>query len=216
MSGRLRRAISGTVERGARPQSADAGVHVSDRMVALWLALLVAAVVVAVLDEADVDRARRGVALAIESMRALVTRQYEVEAGPADLRGRLQELLDLITTQRGFTFTLEVEEEPVGPAGDLIVSLARELVVNATKHSQGSLVSVRVTLDEEHVVLTVADDGVGFAPGSATGRLRDGHLGLAVVEDRLIAQGGDLYVESGAAGGAVVHARIPRAESAAG
>jgi two-component system NarL family sensor kinase len=165
---------------------------------------------------ADVDRAGERVAVAIEAMRALVTRQYQAEAGPADLRGRLEELVHLITSQRGFTFTLDVAHEPPRPVADLVASLARELVVNATKHSHGTAVAVRVAKEQDLVVLTVSDDGQGFELGSANGRLRGGHLGLTVVEDRLTAQGGDLMVGTGSPGGAIVRVRVPQAASASG
>jgi two-component system NarL family sensor kinase len=163
---------------------------------------------------ADVARADERLAVAIEAMRALVTRQYQVEGGPTGLRDRLHEMVDLTTSQRGLAFTLDVEVEPAGPAADLLVSLARELVVNATKHSGGTRVSVGVAEDGEFLLLTVADDGAGFDLGSATGRLRAGRLGLTVVQDRLTAQGGDLRVEPACGGGACVRARIPRMESA--
>jgi two-component system NarL family sensor kinase len=158
----------------------------------------------------DVGRADERVAAAIEVMRGVVTRQYQLESGPVGLRGRLEEMIDLVTSQRDFAFALEVADNAGGPVDDLLVALARELVVNATKHSGGSRVQVHVACEDDFVLLSVADDGHGFEPGDVNGRLRDGHLGLAVVEDRVTAQGGRVDFAATPTGGASVRVRLPR------
>jgi two-component system NarL family sensor kinase len=158
---------------------------------------------------AGVPRADERVAAAIDVMRGLVTRQYQLETGPVELHGRLQQMIEIVTAQGGFRYLLEVGEDPGGPASDLLVALARELVVNAIKHSGGTLVRVHVAREAGSLRLTVADDGHGFEPGGVDDRLRDGHLGLTAVRDRVKAQGGRVDFAATPSGGAEVRVRLP-------
>jgi signal transduction histidine kinase len=58
------------------------------------------------------------------------------------------------------------------------------------------------------VLLTVADDGVGFDP--ATPGLRARRLGLTSMEERARALGGTLSIESAPGAGTTVRLEVPR------
>jgi signal transduction histidine kinase len=88
--------------------------------------------------------------------------------------------------------------EAVEAAGYYVVS---EAVANVQKHARAGRVAVRAIADDRCLYVSVVDDGVGGADHSGGG-LR----GLA---DRVEALGGDLEVESRAAGGTQVRAEIP-------
>jgi signal transduction histidine kinase len=87
------------------------------------------------------------------------------------------------------------------------------LVENAIKHGlnpspNGGLIHVMARADGDQLVLTVADTGVGFAPGSGAG------TGLANVSARLAAQFGDraaLALETNEFGGATATIMLPLA-----
>jgi signal transduction histidine kinase len=87
------------------------------------------------------------------------------------------------------------------------------LVENAIKHGlnplpDGGLIRVMARADGDRLVLTVADTGVGFAPGSGAG------TGLANVSARLAAQFGDranLALENNEFGGATATIMLPLA-----
>ena len=73
----------------------------------------------------------------------------------------------------------------------------RELIVNARKHSDADTLTVTGTTDNGRLVMTVADDGVGFDPGRT--RTQDPlglHIGLETSTERVRVAGGDLVVES--------------------
>ena len=46
------------------------------------------------------------------------------------------------------------------------VRIAQEAIANAVKHGRPSTISVRLTTDNGHAVLTVHDDGAGFDPAA--------------------------------------------------
>lgn len=154
----------------------------------------------------------------------------EAEAGAMRLtRGRLDlaelvsdlaELYEPAATERGLELIVEARG-PVAVHGD--EALLRRLVVNLLENALAHLpAATRVTLtvvaQEERAVLTVADDGPGFAPEvgeRAFDRLVRGHgsrgrgLGLAIVRAVALAHGGRAVLEQPAAGGSVVRIELP-------
>jgi PAS domain S-box-containing protein len=89
--------------------------------------------------------------------------------------------------------------EPIEAAAYYVVS---EAIANIVKHARASAAAVRVSNSDGHVVVEVADDGVGGADPTAGSGLR----GLA---DRVAVLDGRLRVESPEAGGTRIVAEIP-------
>ncbi len=77
-----------------------------------------------------------------------------------------------------------------------------EALANVAKHASATTVSVSITEGGDHVVVEVADDGIGGADPARGSGLR----GLA---DRVEALGGTVAVESPAGGGTWLRAEIP-------
>jgi signal transduction histidine kinase len=79
-----------------------------------------------------------------------------------------------------------------------------EALQNATKHARGAT-WVRIALSTNgRLRFTVRDDGAGFEPG------RVGHrTGLAHMEDRVAAVGGELTIDSAPGRGTRVTGTVP-------
>jgi signal transduction histidine kinase len=77
-----------------------------------------------------------------------------------------------------------------------------EALANVTKHAQASRALITVTREGDHLVVEVADDGIGGADPA-------GGSGLAGLEDRVGALGGRLQVKSSRGDGTRVVAEIP-------
>ncbi len=83
-----------------------------------------------------------------------------------------------------------------------------EAIQNATKHGgDDAKVSVVLADDDDELVVTIVDDGPGFAP-----ERHEQSRGLLNMADRVGALGGELVVESAPGRGTAVRARIPHAE----
>ncbi len=80
-------------------------------------------------------------------------------------------------------------------AAHTVRSVIREAVQNALKHGQPKMIDVAIRLDGGFIVLSVADDGDGFDPGS----VQAGN-GLANMQARVTSLGGQFDVTSGADG----------------
>jgi nitrate/nitrite-specific signal transduction histidine kinase len=78
--------------------------------------------------------------------------------------------------------------------------------MNALKHSGALNVWVVLRMEEDDVVLTLRDDGVGFdadAPGP------EGHFGLAMMRERALVAGGTYRLESSPGAGTSIAVRFP-------
>ena len=100
----------------------------------------------------------------------------------------------------------QLDDRQIGgfPA-DHLYRIAQEAVHNAAKHGGGSRIDVILEVDEESVVLTVADNGVGYQ--HRVGRIEG--LGLRLMEYRARVIGGTLTVEGRAGPGTRVQVRAP-------
>ena len=84
--------------------------------------------------------------------------------------------------------------------------VAQECLRNVAKHAGASKALVTLTGAEGGISLTVSDAGQGFDPASVKGK---GGLGLVSIEERVIAVGGTLAIQSQPADGTQVRVRIP-------
>lgn len=93
---------------------------------------------------------------------------------------------------------------------DLMFQSARELLVNAIKHSGAGSISIEVRRSGELIEIAVTDDGVGFEPGAdpADARTPSG-FGLFSIRERLAAYGGLLVIDRAAGGGTEALLRAP-------
>jgi two-component system, NarL family, sensor histidine kinase DevS len=86
-------------------------------------------------------------------------------------------------------------------AGEHVVAALREALSNAVRHSNASRIEVSLEAGDD-LVLTVVDDGVGFAEG---GR----RSGLVNIDQRATRLGGKATVESSPGNGTRINWRVP-------
>jgi two-component system sensor histidine kinase DegS len=91
-----------------------------------------------------------------------------------------------------------------------IIRVLQEALLNARKHAQARQMNVMLSLDDNILGLTVADDGQGFSPGELRARSADrGGAGLQVMRARTQALGGGFKVQTGPGQGTRVEASVP-------
>ncbi|MDX6546432.1 MAG: hypothetical protein QOG02_2206, partial [Gaiellales bacterium] len=92
----------------------------------------------------------------------------------------------------------------------------RELIINARKHSQASLLSITGWHDEGVIRFLVEDDGVGFDVARALDRDRMRmHIGLDATAERINLAGGSLQIDSAPGAGARFALMLPEQPRAA-
>jgi signal transduction histidine kinase len=102
-----------------------------------------------------------------------------------------------------------VAPDAAGIADELLFSLGRELLTNASRHAGAGRVELTVEREPDAIVLRCRDDGRGMAPERRGEALEHGHLGLAACTERVEALGGRLEIAAAPGEGTDVRARIP-------
>ena len=119
-------------------------------------------------------------------------------------RGGLGPAVKALARRSSVPVVLDVQgdrrlSEHVEVAAYYVVS---EALTNVAKHADASVVSLHLTVDEESLVLVVADDGVGGADPEAG-------TGLIGLSDRIEVLGGTLDVSSPMGAGTTLRVAIP-------
>jgi signal transduction histidine kinase len=145
-----------------------------------------------------------------ESLRSLVADIYPPNLARDGLSIAVEDLADRAADQ-GVTVQVDIPVEasrdlPL-PVAQLCYRVIREALRNVVRHAQATTAEVRAVIGEGEVWISVADDGRGLpeprkdASGSS--------FGLRLLEDTLVDLGGELALEPGARGGAVLSATVP-------
>jgi len=81
----------------------------------------------------------------------------------------------------------------------------QEALTNIIKHAQASQAWVELSLEENHITLTVQDNGQGFDPN----QVQSNGIGLSGLRERLTLVGGNLQISSNSVRGTILSARLP-------
>ena len=154
---------------------------------------------------------------AVDRLRACLRglRSLLVEIHPANLQasGLRSALVDLTAPllASGVAATLSIDDPvPLRPETEaLLYRTAREALRNVAVHSEATRVEIALSARDGVVQLAIADDGRGFAPGELEQRRRDGHVGLALVEELAAHAGGSLTIDSGPGRGTRLTLEVP-------
>ena len=117
-------------------------------------------------------------------------------------RGGLRAGVDALVSRLDFPVTVHVSDKrfPAGIEASAYFVVA-EALTNVVKHSRAQRADVRASVDDGVLHVEVRDDGVG-------GAIPDG-TGLVGLDDRVVALGGRLRVESPPGEGTLVAAALP-------
>jgi two-component system NarL family sensor kinase len=133
----------------------------------------------------------------IRGLRTLLVDIYPPSLATAGLRAALD---DLVATarSRGIDVRLDIAgDERWGPEREqLLFRVAQECLANAVKHARADRVEISVRRDGDHVVLEVADDGLGFDAAERLAVAEDGHFGLRVLRDLAQEAGAELLLRT--------------------
>lgn len=144
----------------------------------------------------------------ITNMRSMISdlrcRQHPAPGITAQLRDialHIQNYIPRVVEQdrQGMELAPEIERAVIG--------IVREAIQNIRKHAVAADVRVQVQLEDDELLVTVADDGVGF--NSDMPVAREGHFGMEQMRELAEDMGGSLLVESVPGSGTRVRARIP-------
>ena len=88
--------------------------------------------------------------------------------------------------------------------------VVREAVANAVKHACARNVAVSLSCHLDRLTFSIMDDGRGFDVAPTTRQaVRDGHLGLVGMRERLGRVGGTLSISSRLGAGTTIKCLVP-------
>ncbi|MEV6810996.1 histidine kinase [Micromonospora sp. NPDC051296] len=100
--------------------------------------------------------------------------------------------------------------EPTPAVRYELAQILNEALENVARHANATLVQVGLHERKGDVVMTIQDDGVGFAlPGELTALSNAGSFGIIGMTERAQAVGGTLRLDSGSRAGTAVVAQVP-------
>jgi two-component system sensor histidine kinase UhpB len=169
-------------------------------------------------DPVSISKAAELIREAEEQVRSVMARTRPPALREGDLARAVSGLRDDLRNR----YAIEVELSWPGEAYPLPLVTAvttyrffQEGLLNVVKHADVDSARAQLWVDEEWVVATVVDDGLGFDPGavhSEGGR----HVGLGLLRERARLVGGSLDVTSTPIRGTTLTLRLPRVSGAGG
>jgi two-component system NarL family sensor kinase len=157
----------------------------------------------------EAERARGAIERMSDQLREAMLALHPTVLQAGGLAPALKAVADQQARIGGFTADVEVDPAAAGVRDQLILSIARELLVNAAKHAGARRVKVQVRRAGGGVELEVADDGAGIPEERLQAALAEGHIGLASSAERVEAVGGRLVIGGAPGHGTVATARLP-------
>jgi signal transduction histidine kinase len=152
-------------------------------------------------DQAAPEELAAGLDAAIAEARAIVSALHPASVRELGFEGSLRAAVAPFVACRPIELTVDSAIEDRVLSGTLLLPIAQELVVNAVKHAQPTRVEVSVSAPRGAIVLEVGDDGIGIDTVASNRAVRAGHVGLAVVRQRVEDAGGRFEIASGPDGG---------------
>jgi PAS domain S-box-containing protein len=127
------------------------------------------------------------------------------------LEAALESQLSKFTSRYNIKAMLEKSDRPIPRLGSSIemtfLRIAQEALMNIARHAHAEHVNLKLQQDEQAVVLSVRDDGIGIESWQDANR--PGSHGLTIMHERAEAFGGRLKVKSVPGQGTIVEVSIP-------
>jgi signal transduction histidine kinase len=157
---------------------------------------------------AQLDKIRQSKQETSDRIRALIRDLHRSPLGAKGLAEALESFTDEVGKDSSIRFHRDVADIDLpAPIALLVYHIGREGVMNAMKHAKPRDVWIAVQEEDDDIVLSLRDNGLGFdtsAPGP------EGHFGMAMMRERAQVGGGRFEVESEPGQGTTITVRFPK------
>ena len=160
-------------------------------------------------DDATLTRAAEGIDRSAAQLRGLLGAMQTAPPAMDGLSAALADVADRLSRQGGMAVHWSVAPDAEGPHDALVLSLARELLVNVAKHAHARRATATVSRRGDTVVVRVTDDGRGYPDGRLEEAAREGHIGLTSALAKARAVGGTVEVAGSSGRGTTAVVRLP-------
>ncbi len=153
---------------------------------------------------------RRDFSTQIYALRNLMT---DLRPPVLDERGVVAALRDqaaAFASNNGIT--CEVDVDPIRldrTLETILYRAAQECLANVAEHSQATRVDVQLRRTQDEIVLEISDDGIGVTAARRERAVKEGHLGLVSMKERVELAGGMWELDSSSDRGTLIRVRFP-------
>jgi two-component system nitrate/nitrite sensor histidine kinase NarX len=131
-----------------------------------------------------------------------------------DLPSVIKEYLSRFKRQWGIETRMEVDESEgaktnlaISPATEIqLLRIFQEALTNTRRHAEATKVDVCLSADNDHLRITIQDNGRGFYPDKVGGD----HLGINIMRERAASVQGNIKLESEPGLGTKIQIELPR------
>ncbi len=159
--------------------------------------------------KADLEKLRDRAKAGLDELRAVINDLRPIPLEVLGLAGAARKLVGEISAEGRMSVSLETDLDDAERLPPLVEGncyrILQEALNNARKHSGAGRVTVRLERDGPRLVISVADDGAGMAPGGLEG----GGLGMSSMRERAGEMGGELILRSEVNSGTTVEVVVP-------
>jgi signal transduction histidine kinase len=157
-----------------------------------------------------IDRAAADTRQSIRELRTLLVEIYPPALRRAGLVAALSDLLAPLEA-RDISTRLDVPPDLELPteAESVLYRVAQEAIRNVASHAQAQNVRVHAARNDGRALLSVEDDGRGFASAPAEGSGPNDHFGLRIMQDLARDAGGRLTVDTVPQAGTRIRLEVP-------
>ena len=146
--------------------------------------------------EVELDKLQTLAKSALGEMRSLIFELRPTAVTEMGLIPALRRHIMTLERQYGLTVDLQVSGEPRLPEREAqrLFRISQEALNNIIKHAGTDKACLRLRFDDERVSLQVEDQGIGYDPEAL--EMVEDHMGLAGLQERVDAMGGQLIIAS--------------------
>lgn len=127
------------------------------------------------------------------------------------LKEAIAQLVDEVAARNHWETDVHLDPEvpPLRDAAAIaLYRIVQESLTNASKYAEATRLAVSLAREDDHLVLEIRDNGRGL-PADIETRRTSGHHGLLGMEQRVIALGGTLQIDSPPGAGVTVRVEVP-------
>ncbi len=143
----------------------------------------------------------------IREMRALLLELRPLQLEDLGLTEGLKELAISYSTRLGITVNTEIATVHLSAKAEhALLRISQEALANAVRHANATTITLALVPHENHVTLSISDNGSGFSPDES--KIQHG-LGLRLMQERVQELNGTLTLQSTPGQGTCIQVCLP-------
>jgi signal transduction histidine kinase len=164
---------------------------------------------------ARVEHAQAALSAEVQGLRELMASLRPPTLDEVGLEAALRDHVGAFARRSGVACSVQVRLDGRldGELETVVYRVTQEALANVARHAEAGRLWLALDGSGDQVDLEIGDDGVGFEPTSTSTLARDGHFGLAAIQERVEMAGGSFQLDTHPGAGVVLRAmfRLPPA-----